>query len=515
MAVDTPAWVRNAVFYQIFPDRFAGSARVPKPGSLEPWNAPPTRHGFKGGDLLGIVEKLDYLSDLGITALYLNPVLASASNHRYHTYDYFRVDPLLGGDAALAELLTACRERSIRVVLDGAFNHASRGFWPFHHVMETGAGSPYRDWFYLDETALAAGIPLRAYPLGATEDELIREHAVSETHRAGMHSVSELGYRAWWDLPALPKINVDNPFAREHLLSAAEHWMRFGASGWRLDVAEEMPDAFWREFRARVKAIDPDAYLVAEIWHERPARVEGDQFDALMNYPLAVAILGYVAARTLNAAVLAEHIDYSERVRPLDAAAFAACLERSLQVYDPAVVATQLNLIGSHDLPRFVTMSGGDRSALRLATLLQMTLPGAPCIYYGDEIGVEGGMDPDNRRAFPWESTQWDTGLLEFVRAAIALRHANPVLRHGAYRTLAIDGMAFAFSRSDAQALVVVALNAGQEPSRLALPRDLTTRRFTHDSWTASGAPANAISLSDGALTLEVAARDAVVLRAV
>ena len=153
MSVDTPAWVRDAVFYQIFPDRFAASERVAKPGPLEPWDAPPTNHGFKGGDLLGIVEHLAYLEDLGVTALYLTPIFQSASNHRYHTYDYFTVDPLLGGDDALRELLDAAHARGMRVVLDGVFNHTGRGFWPFHHVLETGAGSPYRDWFHFDDAA--------------------------------------------------------------------------------------------------------------------------------------------------------------------------------------------------------------------------------------------------------------------------------------------------------------------------------------------------------------------------
>ncbi len=175
--------MRDAVFYQIFPDRFAASARVAKPGPLEPWDAPPTFFGFKGGDLLGIVERLDYLDELGITALYLTPIFSSASNHRYHTYDYYQVDPLLGGNDALRELLDAAHGRGMRVVLDGVFNHASRGFWPFHHVVETGAGSPYRDWFYLDEEALAAGRDLRPYPDGSELELLQREDRRRRTGR--------------------------------------------------------------------------------------------------------------------------------------------------------------------------------------------------------------------------------------------------------------------------------------------------------------------------------------------
>jgi len=163
---DTPAWVRDAVFYQVFPDRFAASERVTKPGPLEPWDAAPTNYGFKGGDLLGIVEHLDHVASLGVNALYLTPVFQSASNHRYHTYDYMAVDPLLGGDAALRELLDAAHARQMRIILDGVFNHTGRGFWAFHHVLETGGGSPYRNWFYFDQDGLDRHKPIDAYPMG-------------------------------------------------------------------------------------------------------------------------------------------------------------------------------------------------------------------------------------------------------------------------------------------------------------------------------------------------------------
>src|SRR4051812_2852180 len=240
MAVDTPAWVRDAVFYQIFPDRFARSERVVQPGPLEAWEAPPTNHGFKGGDLLGIVEHLDYIAALGVNALYLNPVFQSASNHRYHTYDYFTVDPLLGGNDALRELIDEVHRRGMRLILDGVFNHTGRGFWPFHHVLENGAGSPYRHWFHFDEEGLAAGLPLDPYP-GAS----LRTQPASAEPRpadADGDSLHRLGYQAWWDLPALPKLNVDEPAVREFLWSVAEHWLRFGADGWRLDVPGEIQD---------------------------------------------------------------------------------------------------------------------------------------------------------------------------------------------------------------------------------------------------------------------------------
>ena len=281
---ETPGWVRDAVFYQVFPDRFARSARVPKPANLEPWDSPPTAHGFKGGDLLGVAEKLDDLKDLGVTALYLNPVFASAANHRYHTWDYHQVDPLLGGDAALRELLDAAHARGMRVILDGVFNHVGRGFFAFHHVLENGADSPYLDWFLLDLERLRAGKPLGAY----AEPKLLRRG------RKPKPAFEELGYAAWWDVPALPKLDTRTPAVREYLWDVAERWIRFGIDGWRLDVPSEIDDdEFWRELRRRVKRANPEAYLVGEIWYDARRWLAGDQFDATMNYPLAKAALGF------------------------------------------------------------------------------------------------------------------------------------------------------------------------------------------------------------------------------
>jgi len=383
MPVDTPAWVRDAVFYQIFPDRFAISDRVPKPGPLDAWDAPPTNHGFKGGDLLGVVEHLDHIASLGCNAIYLTPVFQSASNHRYHTYDYLAVDPLLGGDAALRELLDAAHARGIRVILDGVFNHTGRGFWAFHHVLENGGGSPYRRWFHFDEEALDRGIPVDAYPDAKSRAGLIPgDHPLAPSESGD--SLQRLGFKGWWDMPALPKLNIDEPVVREHILEVAEHWLRFGIDGWRLDVPEEIPDgAFWAEFRRRSRAVNPEAYIVGEIWHPAPDWLQGDRFDAVMNYPLAEAILGFAAGDALNEPLVRSHNEYA-RIGRLDGAAFAARLSELLSIYDPAVVAVQLNLLGSHDTPRALSIVGGDRRAMELAVTLQATLPGAPCIYSGD-----------------------------------------------------------------------------------------------------------------------------------
>ncbi|MEX1170167.1 MAG: glycoside hydrolase family 13 protein [Chloroflexota bacterium] len=451
MSADAPAWVRDAIFYQIIPDRFAVSPRVAKPGPLEAWDASPTSHGFKGGDLLGIVEHLDYLADLGINALYLTPVFASASNHRYHTYDYLAVDPLLGGNEALRELLDAAHERDMRVILDGVFNHTGRGFWPFHHVLETGASSPYRRWFHLDDAALDAGRPLLAYPPAGTP-------------------ASALGYRAWWGMPALPKLNTDEPAVREYLFGVAEHWLRFGIDGWRLDVPAEIDDeAFWQEFRARCRAVRPDAYLVGEIWHLAPDWLLGDRFDALMNYPLAEAILGFAGGVELDTVVVRAHHEYAGSVVPRDGAAFAAKLVELLSAYDPSTVAVQLNLLGSHDAPRLRTVVGGSAARVRIATLLQATLPGAPCLYYGDEVGLTGGNDPECRGAFPWDEAHWEPGLRGSVRALYRLRTAEPALRDGRVTVVGSSGSAVAYERGSGVARFVVVANPGATAARLPL----------------------------------------------
>jgi cyclomaltodextrinase len=468
MSIHTPEWVRDAVFYQIFPDRFAISDRVAKPGPLESWDAPPTAHGFKGGDLLGVVEHLSYLQDLGVNALYLTPIFQSASNHRYHTYDYLTVDPLLGGNEALRELLDEAHARDMRVVLDGVFNHTGRGFWAFHHVLENGAGSPYRDWFHWDPAALDGTRPMRPYPFASDVDEAPDEPSLQPTDDPqGDASIRRLGYRAWWGLPALPKLNTSNPQVREHLLSVAEHWLRFGIDGWRLDVPTEIRDeAFWQDFRRRCRAINPDAYIVGEIWHEAPLWLAGDRFDAVMNYPLAEAILGYVAQGHLNEPVVRAHHEYGGTVHRRDGVAFGVELERLMGLYDRAVTDVQLNLLGSHDSPRFRTMASDDRASYHLAVLLQATLPGAPCTYYGDEVGVTGGNDPECRRGMPWDETTWDRDGLAWTRSTYAARRALPALRRGSFNVVGATGDALAFVRAgDAERdRVLVAVNAGDQP---------------------------------------------------
>ena len=235
-------------------------------------------------------------------------------------------------------------------------------------------------------------------------------------------------------------------------------------------MPDEIDDeAFWQEFHRRCRAVAPDAYLVGEIWEEAPEWLRGDRFDALMNYPLGTAILGFAGGASLDLGLINAHATYRLMFERLDAPGFARRLERLMTNYDPAVVAVQLNLLGSHDTPRALSVVGGDRAALRLAMLLQLTLPGAPCIYYGDEIGMTGGLEPDCRVAFPVSPLAGDRELRAFVRAAIAARHAHRALRRGGVRVAATGAAALALVREADGDRALVALNAGGSAERLSL----------------------------------------------
>ena len=453
MQITTPEWVRDAVFYQIFPDRFAKSERIPKQGlNLEQWDSNPTVFGFKGGDLLGVMEHLDYLQELGITAIYFNPIFASAANHRYHTYDYFHVDPILGGNEAFRQLLEAAHARGIRIVLDGVFNHASRGFWQFHHTLENGASSPYLEWFYFDPDRLHGKRQFGAYP-SAMERKALQTEG----------SWKAIGYQAWWDLPALPKFNTQTPAVRTFIFEVAEYWIRFGIDGWRLDVPAEIDDdGFWREFRSRVKAINPHAYIVGEIWEESQRWLQGDQFDAVMNYQLTLASLGFFTGKHLDLQETRRAGGYRDKVHQLNGKEFGAQIEHVLSLYDPAINQVQLNLLDSHDTPRYLTSASGDFASLELALLFMFTCPGASCIYYGDEIGLDGRQDPECRKSFPWERSRWNEGLFSYTKRCISLRNAHSCLRRGSYQTLFFSENVYAFARKNEEETLVIAINAGE-----------------------------------------------------
>ncbi len=436
----TPDWFGDPIFYQIFPDRFARSARLTKPKDLEDWDAAPTPRGYKGGDLYGIVEHLDHIQTLGANALYLTPIFQAASNHRYNTHDYYQVDPLLGGTAALRELLDTCHARGMKVILDGVLNHTSRGFFPFHDLIENGVHSLYRDWFHI-----------HSFPLNAYQPQ------------------QGLGYSAWWGLPSLPKLNTTTLAVREFLWRVATHWLEFGIDGWRLDTPSEIDDdTFWQELRRRCRAVNPEAYLVGEIWGDASRWLQGDQFDAVMHYELTKTIFGFVAADSLNHEEIRKGA--YKQITPLGAEEFAEALKRLQSKYRPEVTAVQFTLLGSHDPARALTIVGEDESALRLALLFQMTYPGAPCLYYGDEIGLKGRHDPLNRQGMPWHQPEsWNRALLEYTRRLISLRREHGALRRGSYRELyARDGL-YAFVRELQGECLITVFNVNRRSVKLEI----------------------------------------------
>lgn len=438
MTINTPDWVKHAVFYQIFPDRFAKSSH-PRPGlwqsnNLELWDTPPTIQGYKGGDLWGAIEKLDYLQDLGITALYFTPIFQSASNHRYHTHDYYQVDPMLGGNTAFEALLNAAHQRNIKVVLDGVFNHASRGFFFFNDILEHGPHSAWLDWFKIE------GWPLSAYD-----------------------GTNPANYVSWVNNRSLPQFNHENPQVREYIMQVGEYWLKKGIDGWRLDVPNEIKIAgFWQEFRERMKAVNADAYLVGEIWDDASQWLDGNQFDGVMNYPFAEATIAFAGGERIIKDYY-QSLDFSP-YPAISASEYAEKIQNLLSLYDWQIQLAQLNLLNTHDTARLITASKNDLSTIKIATLLLFTFPGVPCIYYGDEVGLVGGKDPDCRRSFPSAKT-WDLALLAYYKELIALRHKYKSLRMGQYLTLFAESHVYVLARLLEQEVLIIAVNIGDESS--------------------------------------------------
>jgi cyclomaltodextrinase len=424
--MSVPYWVQDAVFYHIFPDRFANGDTSNDPPNTQPWGALPNRWDFQGGDLRGIIQKLDYLLDLGITALYLNPIFLANSNHRYNTADYFQIDPRLGKLDDFHALLKAAQTNGIRIILDGVFNHCGRGFFPFVDVLENQQHSAYQDWFHIKQ------FPVQAY----SPDK-------SET------------YLGWWGLNSLPKLNTDNIHVRRYLLDVARYWIEQGIDGWRLDVPNEInDDSFWAEFRHVVKAANQDAYLVGEIWTVDPRWVGENHFDGLMNYPVRDALLDLLNGEDTTVSTFADRI------------------ELVLSTYPRENAHAMYLLLGSHDTERLLTILNGSLEKVKLAFAFLFAYPGAPAVYYGDEIGLNGGKDPGCRGAFPWDEAHWNRDLHQWITNLIALRKLHPAMRRGEFHRLLVDNQnrCYAFSRSMAEEHVLCVLNASSMERQLQIP---------------------------------------------
>jgi len=415
----TPDWLADAVFYQIFPERFANGDPTLDPPGVEPWGGEPTRENFFGGDLAGITAHLDHIESLGANAIYLTPIFEADTNHRYDAKDYFAIDHRLGDLDSFRTFVDEAHRRGIRIVLDAVLNHCGDGHWAFKDVVENEAESPYVNWYSVEN------FPVRPHP--------------------------EPNYRTCSGCYYLPKWNAYNPEVRDHHYRVARYWIEQGIDGWRLDVPYFINDNFWRGFRDVVKGIDDDLYIVAEEWRAPEQWLQGDLADGTMNYTLRDLVLGFSADRTITGQEFAEGMNVlTDRV--------------------PAGYRTgMLNLLGSHDTERLLTRHSGDVDAAKLSYALLLAAEGAPMIYYGDEVGLTGDNDPECRGTMPWNENLWNHDLLAFLRAFIALRAHTPALRRGGQRVVALGVDAISLTRDLDGDLVELIVNRG--PDHLIIDR--------------------------------------------
>ncbi len=416
-----PPWVQDAVFYQIFPDRFRNGDPSLRPPNARPWGDPPTSDSFFGGDLRGISHGLDHICGLGATALYLTPVFASPSNHKYDTIDYYSVDPQFGDEHTLRDLVGEAHARGMRVVLDGVFNHCSLEHPLFRDVRTKGPASSYWDWFTV------------------YGDRIVQQ--------------PEPNYACWGGVRTMPEWNHDHPEVSDYLLDVVRYWIRScDIDGWRLDTVEYLPPDFVLKVRQAAKEEKPDAFVLGEVMGTAASWFKHKAIDGTMHYRLWEALVGFAAQGSL------------------DGTAFSRFVRFMWRSYPPRNGRACYTLLGSHDKARFLTLSGGDARRLRLGAALLFALPGAPAVYYGDEVGLEGGGDPDCRRCFPWDTEQWDQDTLELFQRLITLRHKTPVLRRGSLTLGACTGKVASFvRRMEGQTAAIVA-NGGTTVVRAPSP---------------------------------------------
>ncbi len=471
----TPDWAKGAVMYQIFPDRFFKSGDPDLTGKLQPYTVhrnwheevswQPTPEGlmlnndFFGGNFRGIREKLPYLSDMGVEILYLNPISKAFSSHRYDTCDYKTPDPMLGTEEDFTELCKAAHDRGIRIVLDGVYSHTGSRSIYFDKNHEFGGGavsdpnSPYRNWYQFHH-----------YPDS---------------------------YNCWWNFDTLPCVNKMDPGFLDYVIdgedSVVAHWLRLGADGFRLDVADELPDEFILRLKRRIRAIRPDALLIGEVWEDASNKIAysrrrryfvDGELDSVMNYPFRTAILHFIKAvddgRGLKETVLSIVENYPPQVLP--------CLMNSLGTHDTLRILTALvdDFDGSRAEKAARRLSMQQmilaKERLRMASFLQFTLPGSPCVYYGDEAGMEGYADPFNRRPYPWGAEDGD--LLEHYRRLTALRREIPALRRGEIRFFQAKNRMLGFTRELEGQRIRIYINRSHdnwdiEPGRILLGHNL------------------------------------------
>ena len=379
-ACQVPDWVSKTVWYQIFPERFAnGNAELIPEGALD-WDSSirPKSSDFFGGDLQGIINHLDYLQDLGITGLYLCPIFESPSNHKYNTTDYFEIDRHFGDKETFRQLVEQAHLRGMKVMLDAVFNHMGDQSAQWQDVLKHGEKSEYKDWFHIQE-----------FPV--TNDKLMNP--------------KELPYHTFAFASYMPKLNTANPEVKDYLLSVATYWIEdFDIDAWRLDVANEVDHQFWRDFRKAVLSKKPDLYILGEVWHTSQPWLNGDEFHAVMNYPLSDSIKNYFLSR-------------SKKTNQ-----FIAEINCQSMYYKQQISEVMFNLLDSHDTERILTTAQGDIQLVKSALAFLFLQRGTPCIYYGTELELGGGMDPDCRRVMPWDRVSSSNDMLNFMKNLIQLR---------------------------------------------------------------------------------------------
>ncbi len=421
----TPDWAKDAIFYQIFPERFANGDTSNDPPGVERWENLPKGNNYFGGDIQGIIDHLEYVRDLGATAIYLNPVFASPSNHKYYTSDYLKIDPAFGTNDLFQKLVHECHAKKLRIVIDGVFNHTGTEHWAFQDIVKNGEKSKYLGWYnvYSFPVSLPPGKP---------------------------------NYECWWNFGRLPKLMVEHPEVKAHLFNVTRYWTNMGIDGWRLDVPNELPHSFWVEWRSLVKSLNHECYIVGEIWDDAALWLKGDQFDAVMNYQFRNACLEYFCRETISASQFTERLAHTR------------------STYPDEVNYVLQNLVGSHDTERYLTLCKNEMWRVELTVLFQMTYLGAPMVYYGDEIGMEGGKDPDCRRTMIWDESKWNKSLRQLYRNLISVRNSSAALRRGNYKTLLTNderGL-FVFERRMDSERMIVAINKNEKSCEVEFPVD-------------------------------------------
>jgi cyclomaltodextrinase len=374
LAVNSPSWVKDTIWYQIFPDRFNnGNPNNDRQETVDWVNGPVNNKVSFGGDLKGITQKLDYLKKLGFNGIYLTPIFASPTAHKYDTIDYFEIDPWFGSKEDLKTLVSEAHARGIKLMLDAVFNHTGRHFFAFEDVLKHKEKSKYKDWFHIT-------------------------------------SFEPFEYETFASAKNMPKINMLNKEARDYFVSVATYWVKdFNIDGWRFDVANEIDMAFLKEVHIQTRAINPNLYLLGEIWHDSTPWLNNDVFDGVMNYPTGRAIL-----------------DFSNG--DIDALTFTQRFMKTQNSVHPNILENMFTLLDSHDTPRLVHLLGHEEIKVKLALTLLYLSPGSICVYYGSETLLDGAHDPDNRRPMPWHKLNHD--FIEFMSSIAAIRKHYPTITH-------------------------------------------------------------------------------------